>query len=472
MFEPLPPPAVDGGRAPRPTPSDAVSERAKRAVATSFIASGFGFASWASRLPAIRDQLHASPSTLGLILLAGGLGAVIAVPLSGIIVAKLGAARSVAAMSLCLAAGLVVLALGVLAGPIPVVIGIGLVGFGNGTWNVAMNVEGAAVEQRLKRAVMPKFHAGFSIGTVGGAMTGTLMVALGVPVTFHLIAVAVAFGTVVPIASRRFLPPEKVSTAGSGERRRNPLRAWTEPRTLLLGVFVMCLAFTEGTGNDWLAIAMIDGHHAPPALGPLTLAIFLAAMTAGRWFGPRLIDGYGRVLVLRVCALVALVGLVLLVFSQALVLGIVGAVLLGLGASLGFPVGLSAAADDPKYAAGRVAVVAAIGYSAFLLGPPLIGFLGDRVGVLRALTLTGALLVLALLLAGITAPPPSEHAASTGDSDDPGTLPDQPVPDQPVPDQPADDQPGSDHPAPGHPVLDQPAPHRETDHQPDRDRST
>ena len=413
---------------------DEITEHAKRAVAVAFISSGFGFASWASRLPAIRDQLNASPSTLGLILLAGGLGAVVAVPLSGIIVARLGAGRSVAAMSICLAVGLVVLAFGVLIGPIPVVIGIALVGFGNGTWNVAMNVEGAAVEQRLKRAIMPKFHAGFSIGTVGGAMTGTLMVALGVPVTWHLVGVAIAFGTVAPLASRRFLPPEAVDHAPSGERTRSPLRAWLEPRTLLIGVFVMCLAFTEGTGNDWLAIAMIDGHHAPPALGPLTLALFLASMTAGRWFGPRLIDRYGRVRLLRACALLALVGLVVLVFSQALLLGILGAVLLGLGASLGFPVGLSAAADDPKYAAGRVSVVAAVGYSAFLIGPPVIGFLGDRVGVLRALTLTGVLLVVALLIAGVTKPLPVADRSDRDDRDDqpaPGPVRDSETPGAP-----------------------------------------
>ena len=126
-------------------------------------------------------------------------------------------------MSLSLAIGLVVLALGTLVGTIPVVIGIALVGFGNGTWNVAMNVEGAAVEQRLGRAVMPKFHAGFSIGTVGGATIGTLMVAFGVPVTVHLIAVAVVFGTVVPLATRRFLPVEEVGSETS-QKARNPLR--------------------------------------------------------------------------------------------------------------------------------------------------------------------------------------------------------------------------------------------------------
>jgi predicted MFS family arabinose efflux permease len=416
MFEPLPQEPEHADRDLRRKPSaDSTAEAAKRAVATAFVSSGFGFASWASRIPAIRDELQASPSTLGLILLGGGVGAVIAVPLAGLIVSRLGAARAVATMSIVLAVGLAVLAIGTQVGIPLTIAGIALVGFGNGVWNVAMNVEGAAVEQRLRRAIMPKFHAGFSVGTVGGAAVGALMVALGVPVVFHLLAVAVAFGTVVPLVSRRFLPrfAESASQDAAAARPRHPLRAWTEPRTLLIGLFVLCLAFTEGTGNDWLAIAMIDGHGAPAAVGPLTLAIFLASMTAGRWFGPALIDRYGRVRVLRTCALVALVGLVLLVYSQLLPLAVFGAILLGLGASLGFPVGLSAAADDPAQAAARVSVVAAIGYSAFLVGPPLIGLLGDRIGVLRALTVTGVLLLLAAFLAGVTKPLESETARET-----------------------------------------------------------
>ena len=418
MFEPLPQEPEHADRSLRRRASaDSAAEAAKRAVATAFISSGFGFASWASRIPAIRDELQASPSTLGLILLGGGLGAVIAVPLAGIIVARLGAARTVGTMSICLAIGLAVVAVGTLVGIPPTIVGLALVGFGNGVWNVAMNVEGAAVEQRLRRAIMPKFHAGFSVGTVGGAAVGAVMVAFGVPVVIHLLAVALAFGITVPLAARRFLPrsaePDSEHARESADPRRSPLKAWTEPRTLLIGLFVMCLAFTEGTGNDWLAIAMIDGHGAPPAIGPLTLAIFLASMTAGRWFGPKLIDRYGRVPVLRACSIVALVGLVLVVYSQLLPLAVVGAVLLGLGASLGFPVGLSAAADDPRQAAGRVSVVAAVGYSAFLVGPPLIGLLGDRVGVLRALTATGVLLLVAFLLAGVTKPLEVEQTAES-----------------------------------------------------------
>ena len=127
----------------------------------------------------------------------------------------------------------------------------------------------------------------------------------------------------------------------------HPLTAWREPRTLLIGVFVLCMAFTEGVGNDWLAVAVIDGYGTAPVVGPLTFAVFLAAMTAGRWFGPSLIDRRGRVFAVRTSAVVALVGLLLVVFGTVLPVAMVGAVLWGAGTALGFPVGMSAAADDP-----------------------------------------------------------------------------------------------------------------------------
>jgi MFS family permease len=374
-----------------------------------FVGSGFSFASWASRIPQIRDALAASPSQLGLILLSVAAGSIIAMPLAGMVVNRIGAARCTAIMAGLLCIGLVVLALGYRVGVAPVVVGLFLIGFGNGTWDVAMNVEGAAVEQRLGRAIMPKFHAGFSIGTVAGALGGAGMVALDLPVTIHLLIVAVITGATVPASVLRGFLPRTAAGHHEAETRPDrphPLTAWKEPRTLLIGVFVLCFAFTEGTGNDWLAVAMIDGYGAPAVVGPLTFAIFLAAMTLGRWFGPALIDRFGRVRVVRASALAALVGLMLVVFGQFIGVAMVGASLWGLGAALGFPVGMSAAADDQSMSAARVSVVASIGYTAFLAGPPLVGFLGDELGVLRALTVTAGLLAVAAMIAGTVRPIP------------------------------------------------------------------
>jgi fucose permease len=381
---------------------------ATAAVYAVFILSGFAFASWASRIPQIRDALELTPRSLGLVLLAMAVGSVSSMPLSGLVVGRLGTARTVGAMALLAAAGLVIAGLGYRVGVAPVVVGLFALGAGMGTWDVAMNVEGSAVEQELGRAIMPRFHAGFSVGTVAGALVGAAMVALAVSVTVHLLLVAAIVAVAVPLAVRDFLP-EGHAPAEPGERR-NPLKAWTEPRTLLIGLFVFSAAFTEGTGNDWLGVAVIDGYGAAAALGALTFAIFLAAMTLGRWFGPGLIDRHGRVLTIRIFGALALAGLALVVWGSTLPLAMAGAALWGLGTALGFPVGMSAAGDDPVHAPARVSVVATIGYVAFLAGPPLIGFLGEHTGTLRALTVTGGLVALGLMISGVLRPPGSERA--------------------------------------------------------------
>jgi fucose permease len=382
-----------------PTPD---VRRATIAVYTVFILSGFAFASWAARIPQVRDALELSPRGLGLVLLATAVGSVVSMPLAGVVVSRLGTARTVAVTSLIAAAGVATAAFGYRIGVVPVVAGLFLVGVGLGTWDVAMNVEGAAVEQHLGRAIMPRFHAGFSVGTVAGAAIGAALVALGISVRAHLIVVAGLVAVIAPLAVRWFLAAAPRHEEHG--RPHAPLRAWTEPRTLLIGLFVFAAAFTEGTGNDWLGVAVIDGYGASAAVGALTFAIFLAAMTLGRWFGPALIDRRGRTTTVRMLGAVALAGLALVVFGESLAVAIVGAALWGLGTSLGFPVGMSAAGDDPRRAAGRVSVVATIGYVAFLAGPPLIGFLGQEVGTLRALTVTGGLVAVGLLVSGAVRP--------------------------------------------------------------------
>ncbi|MBN1173249.1 MAG: MFS transporter, partial [Micromonosporaceae bacterium] len=390
---PGPAAAVSGQQAP----GDRAGHQAMIAVYIAFIVSGFGIATWAARIPQARDALHLQPGTLGLVLLSLAAGSVVALPVAGVVVTRLGAARTVAATSLIFTIGLMTVAIGINVSVTPVVIGLFLTGFGGGTWDVAMNVQGAAVEQRLRRSIMSRFHAGFSIGTVAGALLGAALVTLGVSVTAHLLLVGLAVAAIVPASVLRgFLPAHQPAADravgadgpdgpnGPGHPQpRHPLMAWLEPRTLLIGVFVFTMAFTEGTGTDWLAVAVIDGHGAAPATGSLAYAVFVAAMTIGRWYGPGILDRHGRVPALRASALLALIGLLILVFGSGVATAMIGAILWGLGTALGFPVGMSAAADDPAHAPGRVSVVASIGYVAFLAGPPLIGTLGDQVGVLR-----------------------------------------------------------------------------------------
>jgi MFS family permease len=343
------------------------------------------------------------------VLLAIAAGSLLSLPLAGTIINHFGSRRTIVAMALILAVALAIVAVGYTIGVLPVVVGLFLFGFAAGAWDVAMNVQGAIVERGLERSIMPRFHAGFSVGTVVAALIGAGMVALHVPVTVHLTAVAVAIGIWVPLAVRRFIPDREprthptsdmaVEAPARGDARRRALARWREPRTLMIGVFVLAFAFAEGVGNDWLSVAYIDGYHSSATLGTLAFALFLAAMTTGRWFGPYLLDRYARVTVIRILALVGIAGVLLFVFSPSAPLAFVGAALWGTGASLGFPLGMTAAAEEPSAAAGRVSVVSSIGYCAFLLGPPLIGFLGSQLTVIHALTIVAALLTLAALLA-------------------------------------------------------------------------
>jgi MFS family permease len=379
---------------------------ATTATYCAFIGSGFAFASWASRIPQVRDGLRLDSAALGLVLLAIAAGSLLALPLSGPVVSRIGSARTVRSMAVLLGVGLTTVAFGALAGVVPVVIGLFLLGFANGAWDVAMNVQATVVERHRGRSIMSRFHAGWSVGTVAGALIGALMVAAHVPVAAHLATVAVLVVVTVTWYARRFVADQDQTepVAAHQPTRDGPLTAWREPRTLLIGLFVLAFAFAEGAGNDWISVAAIDGHHVPAALGTLAFAGFLTAMTVGRWFGPALLDRYGRPRVIRTLALIGIAGVALFVFAPAATYAYIGTLLWGFGASLGFPVGMSAGGDDPRRAAARVSVIASIGYCAFLAGPPTIGFLGHQFTVLRALIVIAVLFGLAALIAGSVRP--------------------------------------------------------------------
>ncbi len=391
-----------------------------------FAGAGFGFASWASRIPQVKAHLSLDPSQLGALLLSLAAGSVISLPLAGPLVARFGSRATVRAAAALGGAGLVVVAVGYRIGVAPVVGGLFCWGAASGTWDVAMNVQGALVERRLGRSIMPRFHAGFSLGTVAGALGGAAMVALGVSVTAHLAIAGLIVGVTVPVSARRFLadtanladPGTPTGAAGPGEfeapTARASLLAWRESRTLLVGLFVLAFAFAEGAGNDWISLATIDHHHVAPAVGTLVFATFLGAMTTARWFGPAALDRYGRVPVARVLVVLAIAGLVLFIFGPGIGLALLGALLWGTGTSLGFPMGMSAGADEPALAASRVGVITTIGYSAFLAGPPLIGFLGQRFSVPHALIAVIVMLIVAGLIAGSVRPrtPPIEQMSN------------------------------------------------------------
>lgn len=368
-----------------------------------FAVCGIGIASWMARMPAIKQALDVSTAELGLLIFGIAIGSIVGLLGSSHLLARFG---SRAVMRFCIVLGplgLIVAGLGVSITQSFGVVFAGLIIFGGGmaVCDVAMNLSGAVNERVLGRTIMPIFHAFFSFGTMLGAGLGALAELAQVPIAAQAIAVSILI-MVAGVLSVRFAQSEHIieqaaepNAAPPTSTWRSRLGIWSDPRTIAIGLIVLGMAFTEGSANDWLALAMVEGHGVSKASGALVFGIFVTAMTVGRLAGVRVLDRFGRVPVLRVSALLAIIGLLLVIFVPVVWIAIVGVVLWGLGSALGFPTGMSAAADDPKTAAARVSAVATVGYIAFLVGPPAIGFLGEHFGMLNALLLVLVLVTLA-----------------------------------------------------------------------------
>ncbi|MGN6688218.1 MAG: MFS transporter [Actinomycetales bacterium] len=379
--------------------------RAVWAVRLIFAINGFLFASWVSRIPAVSKSLHADPGQLGLALLGVGLGSLLSMPMAGPIIARPGArfVLRVAATGACLAYAVIPFA------PSIIVLGVVLlcVGFFYGTWDVAMNVDGDAVERRAGRTLMPGFHAGWSLGSVAGAAIGALVAQLGVGPRGHLPVVAVVV-CLATVAASTVLPhgrPEPNAAPPVAARRL--LR---DPRILMLGAMTFCAAWAEGSANDWLALLLARERDATQAQAAFGFGVFAAAMTIGRLGGGKVVDRFGRVGALRYGAVLAIVGVIVTLTVPGIVGPYLGSVGWGLGIAVAFPLAMSAAGDTRAAPAQAIAVVSTLGYGGFLVGPPALGLLANHVGLGRALWLVVALGVGVALLSR-AAPPPTPSGA-------------------------------------------------------------
>ncbi|HEY0249868.1 MAG TPA: MFS transporter [Gryllotalpicola sp.] len=386
--------------APARTPAEL--RRWRNAVFAIFALNGLSISTWASRVPAVRQDLHATTDVIGLMLSGMSLGAILGLIVAPIVAHRLGLRRGMLMAQLASAVGLIIVGLGSTVGHSLSVVSLGLLflGFGNGCIDVQMNVSAADVERHIGKTIMPLMHGFFSIGTIIGAGAGAAAAALHLSVFVHTIVMAVVMVAGVA-ASVRLVPEATNDATGSGEHIgfRARVAVWKDASLVLIGVVMLGMAFAEGSANDWIALAAVDGHGRTQAQGAAILDVFVIAMTIGRIAGGPLVDRIGRVTAIRVTAGLGIAGLLLFILAPAPWLYVVGAGLWGLGASLGFPLGMSAAADDERNATVRVASVAMVGYLAFLAGPPLIGFLAGDFGILNALYLIFALIVLAFVCA-------------------------------------------------------------------------
>ncbi|MFB9641369.1 MFS transporter [Agromyces lapidis] len=388
---------------------------ARWALMAQFALFGLIQVSWMSRMPSIRDALELTSLQLGSLLIIGGLGSLVGALTVGAIIARFGS-RNV-----------------LIAGIVGNVVGFGLdatglLGFGLGFFiagmaingvcgalvNVPININAAAVEQRLGKAVLPQFHAAFSIGAALGALVAAGFAFAGAHVATQILivtAVVTLLRALLVAPSMRLTPQSPVTTAtgsvdadSTRDRNRNAVRsalgAWLEPRTLLLGVVLLAASLAEGAATTWISLAVVDGFAAAEATGAMAYGTFVGAMTVFRFVGTGLIDRFGRVAVLRVSGFSSLAGLLLFVFGPDLAVAWIGLVLWGCGTALGNPIAISAASDDPDRAGQRVSVVTSFSTISSLAAPPLFGLLADEVGARSALLVVGAVIILSLAVAG------------------------------------------------------------------------
>ncbi|MET9245253.1 MFS transporter [Nonomuraea sp. NPDC003709] len=393
---------------------DLATRRRRQALFLLFFLPGIALSSWVTRTPDIRDRLEASTGQMGWILFGLSLGAMIGILCSGRLTSRYGTRPVIGVGTAMVVGSLAVISAGTLLSSVPLVMA-GLCGFGAGmgAGDVAVNVDAADVERITGRTTLPTVHGCFSLGTVVGAGTGIAATAARLPAHWHLAAVTLIAAALFLYAMRALPAGIGIGAPGQAESGGTESKVWKDDRLLLIGAIVLAMALAEGAANDWLPLLMVDGHGLDATSGSLVYAGFAAAMTIGRFGGSFFLDRFGRTTVIRASAVSGALGLILVIFTDNAVLAGAAVLFWGLGASLGFPVALSAAGETGPNATARVSLVATIGYVAFLVGPPGLGFLGDHWGLRTAM-----LVVLAFVASAVFLAPAVDTRRRSPDHDD------------------------------------------------------
>ncbi|WP_033416557.1 MFS transporter [Streptomyces canus] len=352
--------------------------RTQLAIAALFCFLGFQYATWASRIPALKERLDLSAGEVGLLLVVTGAGAVASFPLITFLMQRLGARRVALLSGLSLVAILLVLAV---APNYPTALVILCAdGVAVGCLNVAMNAQGAALEKAHGRKAMTQLHATFSAGSFLAALLSSGVTALTSDIAPHFAVASVILLALLACARPRLLA-EEASAASSGEpvaeqeegKRRRRFTRLTQA-VLWLGCAMVFAEVVEGSMNDWSALYLKDIAHASPQVAPLGIAVISSVMVVARLFGDGWRSRWGDARVVRVGSAAAGIGLGLALLAGGVVPALIGFACVGLGVAAVAPcLYVAAAAEGPQ----ALSVVAATGTTGLLIGPAVIGFVAE-----------------------------------------------------------------------------------------------
>ncbi len=268
-----------------------------------FFIPGLLMASWATRTPAIRDILSVSTAEMGIVLFGLSIGSMSGILCSAWLVKRFGTRKVIRATMCCAIVGMMMLSAALwFASPLAFALGLTVFGGSFGAAEVAINVEGAAIEQEMNKTVLPMMHGFYSLGTLAGAGIGMALTASGIAATTHTLLAALVCIAPVLLGITAIPDGNGKNPAGEAKSGEKGLPFYRDMQLMLIGVVVLAMAFAEGSANDWLPLLMVDGHGFSPTSGSLIYAGFTLGMTVGRFTGGWFIDRYSRVTVVRASA--------------------------------------------------------------------------------------------------------------------------------------------------------------------------
>ena len=356
-----------------------------------FTVFGVIMGSWAGRIPAMAARLNISHSALSMVLLCGGIGALLSFPVSSFLMSRFGARKTMLYSGLALLAVLV--AIGIAPTVAAVMGAVLMLGVTASTYDVAMNAAASKREKATGKSEMSLLHGLACAGGLAGATLGSVMAGMKVAPAIHFMMVA------GPMAAILWAAYQVLDISDEAEKVEKKKFALPRGPLALLGLLGFLGSMSEGSIADWSGVFLKEHFNATDGLAPLALSCFSVMMLLSRLVGDKLKTRFGAQRLVTVGAVVSAMGLFFAVLAPSAHAALGGFAVAGLGLSLLFPFVFSAAgAQGPIALAG----VASMAYSGTLMGPPVIGAIASHVGMQMAIGYVGILSIVIALVASRT----------------------------------------------------------------------
>lgn len=377
-------------------------KKAKIANQWLFFICGLGLSSWAPLVPFAKERLELSDSNLGLLLLLLGGGAMLMMPLSGVLTSKFGSRQIMLFGGIIIAFTIPILAIS--SSILVMSVTLFLFGGGVGMLDVSMNTHGVIVEKHYKRPIFSFLHGLFSVGGLVGALCLSFLIKWGLTpfyasLILSVLILFILFNQHRNLFSLDFEQDESRNTVVKEEKGKIKRNAWLNGRVLMLGFFCFSFFLIEGAMLDWGAIFLIDVKRIPIELSGMGYASFSVAMAGMRLIGGKIITRLSSHQVIVGGGVIAIIGLSFIIYSNAISLILVGFALIGIGVANSVPVLFSTGGNIPKIKISLVlSVITTIGYSGQLAGPVLLGFIAQHSSLSVAFLFLIIMLFIVLLI--------------------------------------------------------------------------